>query len=176
MTNYREILRLNSQGLSQRSIAASCDCGKTTVQRVIARAEELSIAWPLPPNMTDERLKQLLASPGEVKSVYKEPDFDYIHRELSKRGVTLTLLWNEYSAACQQSGETPFMYTQFCKRYRDYAVVHKATMHINRKPGEQMEVDWAGQTMALTDNITGEAIPVYIFVAALPYSGYVSGE
>jgi len=172
MTNYREILRLHSQGLSQRSIAASCDCGKTTVQRTVARADEIGLKWPLPPDMTDERLKQLLSSPEEVQSIYKEPDYEQVHRELAKSGVTLSLLWNEYCARCRQAGEIPFMYTQFCKRYREYAVIHKATMHIERKPGEQLEVDWAGKTMTLTDNITGAPIPVYVFVATLPYSGY----
>ena len=172
MTNYREILRLNSQGLSQRSIAASCDCGKTTVQRTVTRAQEKGLVWPLPSDMTDERLRQLLTPSGEIQSGYKEPDFEQIHRELAKSGVTLSLLWNEYSGQCRQNGEIPFMYTQFCKRYREYAVIHKATMHIEHKPGEQMEVDWAGQTMTLTDNITGAAVPAYIFVATLPYSGY----
>lgn len=32
-------------------------------------------------------------------------------------------------------------------------------MRIKRKPGEQLEVDWAGQTMNLIDNLTGEDIP-----------------
>lgn len=176
MTNYREILRLHSQGLSQRSIAASCDCGKTTVQKIVNRADARGLTWPLPSDMTDERLKQLLTSPSETQSVYKEPDCEHIHRELAKSSVTLSLLWNEYSAECRQKGEIPLMYTQFCKRYRDYAVIHKATMHIERKPGELLEVDWAGQTMELTDNITGGAIPVYIFVSVLPYSGYAYVE
>jgi len=111
-----------------------------------------------------------------VAGAHKEPDYEHVHREMGKRGVTLSLLWNEYSAQCRQSGNIPFMYTQFCKRYRDYAMIHKATMHIERKPGEQMEVDWAGQTMELTDNITGGAMPVYIFVAVLPYSGFAYVE
>ena len=35
-----------------------------------------------------------------------------------------------------------------------------------------MQVDWAGDTAAVIDTETGEAIPVYVFVATLPYSGY----
>ena len=65
---------------------------------------------------------------------------------MAKSGVTLSLLWNEYCETCRLSGEIPFMYTQFCKYYRDFASTVKATMHIDHKPGEQMEVDWAGQT------------------------------
>lgn len=40
MISYREILLLYSQRLSQRSIVASCGCGKETVQRAIAHAKE----------------------------------------------------------------------------------------------------------------------------------------
>ena len=146
MTNYREILRLLSQGISQRSIALSCGCSRSTVQRTIARAEEHGLEWPLPSGMTDEKLRKIF-SPSSAPSFphYKEPDYEHIHREMGRRSVTLSLLWNEYSAQCRANDEIPFMYTQFCKRYRDYAVIHKATMHIDRKPGEQMEVDWAGQ-------------------------------
>ena len=45
-------------------------------------------------------------------------------------------------------------------------------MHLSHKPGEVMQVDWAGDTVAVIDTDTGEMIPVYVFVATLPYSGY----
>lgn len=49
-------------------------------------------------------------------------------------------------------------------------------MHIPRKPGEQVEVDWAGKTGSLKDPATGDLIPVYIFVAAMSYSQYCYAE
>jgi transposase len=49
-------------------------------------------------------------------------------------------------------------------------------MHINKKPGERMETDWAGQTTSIQDNVTGGVIPVYIFVAVLPVSQYTYAE
>lgn len=48
----------------------------------------------------------------------------------------------------------------------------KATMHIEHKAGELIEVDWAGQTAYIINTDTGELIEVYIFVSVLPYSGY----
>ena len=104
------------------------------------------------------------------------PDYELVHRELAKSGVTLQLLWFEYCDKCRDSGEIPYQLTQFKKYYRDYVVKTKATMHINRKPGEIMEVDWAGQTAKLIDTDTGEEIDAYVFVAALPYSGYAYVE
>ena len=177
MIKYREILRLHSQGLSQRSIAASCNCGKGTVQRTIAHAKEHGLEWPLPPEMTDDWLGKLFSASFAGKSEgYKEPDFEKIHREMAKKGVTLSLLWNEYCAECRQNGDIPYMYTGFCNLYRAYNQRSKVTMHIERRPGEQMEVDWAGATMEITDNITGEIIPVYMFVTVLSYSGYAYVE
>jgi len=68
------------------------------------------------------------------------------------------------------------MYTQFCLYYREFAQKTKATMHIDRKPGDQMEVDWAGQTACLFDTNSGEEIPAYIFVAVLSSSQYAYVE
>ena len=176
MTKYREILRLHSQGISQRSIAASCECSRNTVAKVLGRTEELGITWPLPESMGEKAFEAELFGAKREASSRKLPDFEYIHRELSRSGVTLALLWNEYCEACRLEGSLPLMYTQFCFHYRRYAVIHKATLRIEHKPGERMEVDWAGTTMALQDNITGKPIPVYIFVAALSCSGYAYAE
>ena len=53
MTKYREILRLASLGLSQQSIADSCNVSKKTVNRVLKRAREIGLSWPLDENETD---------------------------------------------------------------------------------------------------------------------------
>ncbi|WP_246469308.1 helix-turn-helix domain-containing protein [Cohnella nanjingensis] len=53
MTQYREILRLHSQGISQRNIALSCACSRNTVSKIIQRADELGITWPLESELTD---------------------------------------------------------------------------------------------------------------------------
>jgi hypothetical protein len=43
-------------------------------------------------------------------------------------------------------------------------------MHIPRKPCEQIEVDWVGQTANLTDPDTGDLFKTYVFVGILSYS------
>ncbi|WP_256992509.1 helix-turn-helix domain-containing protein [Paenibacillus sp. XY044] len=58
MTNYREILRLHSQGISQRNIALSFSCSRNTVSKIIKRAGELRIPWPLEKELTDGELRQ----------------------------------------------------------------------------------------------------------------------
>ena len=60
MTKYREILRLKSLNLSQQNIADSCNVSKKTVNRVLKRAAELGISWPLEENDTDAVLAKVL--------------------------------------------------------------------------------------------------------------------
>ncbi len=116
MTRYREILRLHAMGLSQRNIAYSCSASKTTVNRVIKRADELGITWPLNDDQTDGVLADKLfpASKKETMKAKRTPDFNYIRKELLKNGVTKKLLWTEYMEECRLNGDEPLMYSQFC--------------------------------------------------------------
>jgi transposase len=176
MTKYREILRLTSQGISQRSIAICCECSRNTVSKVIARATELNVKWPLNPDITDGELDKLFFPQEETPAGRRHPDLEYIHKEFAKSGVTLKLLWSKYCEECRLHHELPLMYSHFCYHYQKYAENKRATMHIPRKPGEQIEVDWAGQTASIVDRDTGEIIPAYIFVAVLSYSQYAYVE
>ena len=175
MTQYREILRLCSQGISQRNIALSCECSRNTITKVIARAEELQIHWPLPEGTTDGELEEKFF-PKPSTSIRKIPDLQYSHKKLVTKGVTLRLLWTEYCEECRRAKELPLMYSQYCYHYQQFAQKKRASMHVPRKPGEQTEVDWAGQTAVIIDRNTGEVIPCYVFVAALSYSQYAYVE
>lgn len=53
MTKYREILRLSSLGFSNRNIALSVPCSRNTVSKVLKRAKELNLSWPLSDDQTD---------------------------------------------------------------------------------------------------------------------------
>jgi transposase len=177
MTKYREILRLHSLGINQSGIAASCGCARKTVRKVLNRAKGLELKWPLTADQTDAVLKELFVPTNpEVQSNRMYPDLEYLHRELRKDGVTLKLLWYEYCESCRQMNKLPLMYTQFCHHYQMFSEKKRASMHIPRKPGEQIEVDWAGKTAQLVDRDTGQIIPIYIFVSALSYSQYAYVE
>ena len=170
--SYREILRLSSLGLSRRTIAGSVSRSRDTVSEVLARAARLGLQWPLLSELTDAELQRKLFPEKEKTQSARIPNLEKVHKELSRPGVTLTLLWDEYCQSCREQGEIPYQYGQYCKLYRKFAVLSKATMHIHRKPGELMEVDWAGQPAHIRDNVTGNEISAYIFVAVLPASQY----
>lgn len=164
MTRYREILRLHSLGFSQQNIAYSSNVSKKTVNRVINRAKELYISWPLDDNQTDAVLEQILFPKSKANTVKKMPDFAYIRKELLKNGVSKKLLWTEYIEDCRLNNEQPLMYSQFCYYIQQDEQKRRATMHIARKPGEQVEVDWAGDPAQIIDPDTGEIIEASIFV------------
>ena len=172
MVNHKEILRLKSLGLTHREIVDAAGCGRNTVTRTLAWAREQKLDWQQAQSMSQQEVSQRLFPTEQKNPVYKMPDYEWVHREMQKNGVTLSLLWVEYCEQCRAAGEIPYQSTQFNKYYADYLTKVNATMHLNHKPGEVMQVDWVGDTAAVIDTDTGEIIPAYVFVATLPYSGY----
>jgi transposase len=177
MTDYREILRLKSLGVSERNIALSCPCSRNTVSKVLKRAEELAITWPLPSEQTNAVLEGILYPAGSSGiGIKKMPEFTYIQKELLKNGVSKKLLWTEYLEECRLGGTEPLMYSQFCYYIQQDEQKRRATMHINRKPGEQVEVDWAGDPAHIIDPDTGEVTDAHLFVGVMTYSQYAYVE
>ena len=171
MVNYREILRLTSLGYSQRQIAASVHSSRSTISEVQALARKVGLTLPLDDSITNEvLLKTFYPERITATNPRVEPDYSYIHKELAKSGVNLSLLWTEYCEKAYTNGLTPYMYSQFCDKYRHWARITKATMRIRHKPGDAMQVDWAGTTIPLYDKYTGDIAEVYLFVAVLPCS------
>lgn len=91
-----------------------------------------------------------------------------MHKELSRPGVTLKLLWWEY----KELHPDGFQYTQFCHHYRQWAKQLDVVMRQHHKAGEKVFVDWAGQTVPIYDPISGRVYEAYLFVATLGASNY----
>jgi Transposase and inactivated derivatives len=176
MMNYRELIRLKSLGYSNTSVGASIGSSRNKVAEVWRIAEERHLEWPIPDTLTNKDLDGILY-PGRKQANGRQlPDFEYVHKELSKPNVTLTLLWAEYCAQCEAAHAIPYQHTQFNEKYHAYAASKKATLRIKHKPGEVMEVDWGGSTLAVWDGVNTEPLPAYLFVACLPCSLYSYAE
>lgn len=89
MVDYRSILRLHSQGNSQREIEREINSSRHTISEVLLRAKAANIAWPLDDDVTNEEIQNVLF-PGKhtLTSPYAEPDYTSVHSELAKKGVT----------------------------------------------------------------------------------------
>ena len=172
MVKYREIIRLRALGVSLRNIAFSCGCSKNTVQSVLQRATIKGVEWPLPDAMSDAALRAVLFEERREPEDRAAIDFTQMDKELKRKGVTLMLLWNEYCESALAEGKQPFQYSSFCDQYRKWARTNHVVMHIERKPAEEMQLDWCGATACVINPDTGDTLKVYVFVATLPYSSY----
>ena len=103
-------------------------------------------------------------------------DFNWVHAELRRVGVTLQLLWGEYQAAAQQGGVRPYQYSQFCELYADWRGKRRLSMRQTHRPGEKLFIDYSGKRPCLCDPETGEVIEVELFVAVLGASNYTFAE
>jgi transposase len=131
------------------------------------------LSWPLPASMSDDELEaRLFPSPPRVEGERPEPDWPTIHRELSRKGVTLDLLWNEYEADRPDG----YAYMRFCTHYKRWAKSLPLTLRQTHAPGEKRFVDYSGDRITIIDAATGEIREAELFVAVLGASNYTYAE
>jgi transposase len=175
MRKIAEVLRLKWDcKLSNRAIARSCAISHSTVGEYLQRAREAGLSWPLPADMGEDTLFELLfpKAPQASSRVIPCPDWSLIHTELRKKSVTLRLLWVEYREAHPDG----YGYSQFCALYREWAKHLKPSMRLSHKGGEKVFVDYAGQTVPVVDPHTGEILQAQIFIGVLGASNYTYAE
>ena len=171
--NVKLILELRSAGLSRNAIAATRHMSKNSVGDVIHIADKRGITFEDVRQLDEDAVYRMFyPDKHAVETLYGQPDYEYVHQELKRVGVTQKLLWQEYQDKCKSDGSIPMGYTKFCQGYGGYIIVNKLTNHLEHKPGDVMEVDWSGPTMNYVDTSTGEIVTVYLFVGTLPYSQY----
>jgi transposase len=168
----REVLRLKHEArLSDRQIAAVLGSARSTVQECLRRSRAAGLSWPLP-DLVDDELHERLYPRKASAPRYPTPDFEAIQRELSSKGVTRMLLWQEYRAAHADGCQ----YSAFCRDYDAWLGRQDAVMRFEHTAGDKVFVDYAGKTMAVVDRHTGEVKVAQVFVAALGASHYTYVE
>src|SRR5499427_10461919 len=118
MRRVREVLRLRTAGVGLNEIARRVGVAPSTVRLTLKRLTGLS--WPLPAEMTDAALEAALFATAGTKQGHRrhlEPDWAAIHRELKRKHVTLSILWDEYIERDPQG----YRYSRFCALYRSSA-------------------------------------------------------
>ena len=167
MRHVRDVMRLRAAGLSIREIGRRVGAVPSTVRLTIGRFEAAGLSWPLAEDITDAVLEERLfagagAKPGQRRRA--EPDWAAIHRELKRKHVTLSILWEEYFA----SEPDGYRYSRFCELYRAWESRLSVTMRQSHAAGDKLFVDYAGDGIPVViDRLTGKRRTAQIFVAVL---------
>jgi transposase len=178
MSKLREVLRLKSTTeLSHRAIAASLSISAGAVSILFRLLRDKDLSWPLPPELDDEALEQLVYgvrvhAPSPTRK--HEPPYREVHEQLKRKGVTLQLLWQEYRASTPEAER--YQYSQFCELYRRWRKTQSLSMRQTHIAGDKLFIDYAGMTVPIIDPNSGEIHAAQLFVATLGYSKYTYAE
>jgi transposase len=176
MRQVREVLRLTTAGVGLNEIARRVGVAPSTVRLTLKRLASAGLSWPLPAEMTDSALETALFAAAGTKQGHRrhvEPDWAEIHRELKRKHVTLTMLWDEYIERCPEG----YRYSRFCELYRSWASRLSVTMRQAHIGGDKLFVDYAGDTVpVIVDRLTGQVRAAQIFVAVMGASNFTYAE
>ena len=109
MRRIREVLRLRYEcGLQQRLISASVGISKGSVSDYLSRAAAAGVTWAEASALDEDEIeRRLFTQLGRNEPPVRVPiDFEWVHRELRRTGVTLQLLWVEEVATRQLARES----------------------------------------------------------------------
>jgi len=174
MRKIKELLRLDAEGRSEREISRSLKVSRSTIQRYRQRAKEAELTWPVPEDLSDSEIEARLFPPPPAPDQPRPlPAWKGIDQELRRRGVTLQLLWEEYRAAHRDAA---YSYSRFCELFGAWKGTLDVVLRQEYKAGERTFVDYAGQTMPVVNQETGEIREAQIFVGALGASNYTYAE
>jgi len=193
MRKIREVLRLRLElGRSQREIQASTGLSKGSVSDYLGRAVKAGVTWEIARELSDAEVEsRLFTRVGAAEPVARAAiDFDWVHREMRRKGVTLQLLWSEYqeavaasaasaasaTSAAVTSGQRPYQYSQFCDLYGGWKDKLALAMRQTHRAGEKAFIDFSGKKPAIVDPATGEVIEVELFVMVMGASNYTYAE
>lgn len=176
MRHVREVLRLGLAGLSKHEIARRMGVAPSTVRETLKRFAASGLVWPLPDGVTDGELEARLYRNAGTKQGHRrqaEPDWAAVHRELKRKHVTLSILWDEYI----EQHPDGYRYSRFCDLYRSWEGKLSVTMRQAHAGGEKLFVDYAGdRAPVVIDRLTGEVREAWIFVAVLGASNFTYAE
>jgi transposase len=176
MRHVREVLRLGSAGISKHEIARRMGLAPSTVRETLKRFASAGLVWPLPDDVPDGDLEAQLYKSAGTKQGHRrqvEPDWAVIHRELKRKHVTLSILWDEYI----EQHPDGYRYSRFCDLYRTWEGKLSVTMRQAHAGGEKLFVDYAGDSAPVViDRLTGEIREAWIFVAVLGASSFTYAE
>ena len=174
MRRIREVLRLRAElGPNLSAISAGAKLARSTVRAYLDRAAAAGLDAAAADGLSETALEVALYPPSSATDGRALPDWAEVDQELRRhKHVTRKLLWMEYKAADPDG----LGFSQFKLRLSEWqkASGRGLSMRQVHHAGETVQVDYAGDTVAVMDDGTARA--AQIFVACLPCSGLIYAE
>jgi transposase len=168
MEQLKQILQLYSDGVSIREITRRAGISRNSVRKYLLRFNDVK------QNLSDDELVDT-AYDNDLIELEAErlrqltAHFNTAGTELSKTGVTRQLLWQEYLAQHPDG----YSYSRYCYHLSQYFKNRDLSMHMEYQCGDMIMIDFAGKKQYYVDIDTGEQIACQVFVAIMPYSGFI---
>ena len=174
MSKIKEVLRLKYRNqLSNRQIQTMTGVSRNSVANYIKSYIALGSTLEEILELSDKELAELFASnkpkkhpANRLESIH--PDWNEVKQELSKKGMTKLLLWQEY----KEKNPQLYSYSQFNRYYAKYVKKLNPSMRQVHYNGDKLFVDYSGLTIPIVNQATAEISKAQIFVCVLGASGY----
>jgi len=160
---------VTNTSLSNRKIAKIVGLAPNTVGRIRAVIAKKQIGWQQIREMGADEFSRILYVVPQRHSQKRIPDWEYVHKELQKRDVTRSLLWEEY---CLVNPDDALSISQFNELYIQYRRKLDLSMRQSHRAGEIVFVDFAGSTIAWKDPETGKQHQAQIFIGVMGCSNF----
>jgi len=173
MSKIKEVLRLKyHNNISNRQIQTITSVSRNSVANYMKIYEQLNCSLDEVINLNDKDLEDLFHPPKRsnktIKSKQYEPNWNEIQQELTRKGMTRKLLYEEI----KESNPTIYSYSQFNRNYLKFSKTINPSMRQIHYGGDKLFIDYSGLTMPITNQITEEITKAQIFVSVLAASGY----
>lgn len=177
MDQIRLLCRLLGEGLSQRKIASRLGVSRNTISSYVRSLDQQGLTPMQAYSMAQDDLMAVLFPREDLPEVsHKARQLDELlpdlARELGRKHVTRQLLWEEY----REKYPDGLGYTTFCQRLNNHVQLQGLSAVFTHRPGEVMEIDFAGDKLHYIDVSTGEVVACDVFIATMAFSKYTYVE
>lgn len=156
---------LLTSDLSNREVGQRCNVSHNTAGRYRDRLREEGLTWEQVSELSENTLNARLNDGRErIKKKFVAPDWSHVHNELHGRGVTITLLYEEYAGGLDEGQMSE---REFRRRYDRYRRSLGIVMRQARHPGQELFVDYSGVRPSITSPDSGVRTPVEMWVGVL---------
>ncbi len=173
------VLTARRDGVAFRSIEERYKMGSKGIYLILDRFEALNVGLEEFTNWPPEKVQNAIY-PAE-RSLRKEcglPDFGPIYKKIqeSKGRWNVEAAWIDYKNECPDGYELSQFYEHYNRYLEENYGSRSVRMAVERKPGEKMYIDWAGDIVTVVLRDVGTSVKVHLFLTTLGLSSYIYAE